>query len=189
MTPEKRIELAERAYTEFMEVLGIPIDYNSKETANRVAKMMVNEKCYALYNQPPNLKAFPNDKKYDEYIVVKDIPYYSVCAHHHVPFFGRVHVAYHPNKQIVGLSKFSRVVSFFASKPQIQEEMTEEIAQYLNSKIEPKGLAIRVYGSHMCMESRGAKAIGSMTLTQKFMGEIDKREVEGLFDENFRDRH
>ena len=182
MTQEDRelIELATESYQEFMDRLGIPKDENSEETAFRVAKMMLKERCKALYSDPPEVKTFPAES-YDEYIVVKDIPYYSMCAHHHVTFYGKAHVAYWPVCKVVGLSKIARVVKYFAGKPQIQEALTAEIAEYLWKVLNPRGLLVKLDGKHLCMESRGVEAVGAITITQKMMGEIDKTEAMELF--------
>jgi len=175
---------AGRQYKKFMEALGIDLkDPNSKDTPYRVAKMFVTER-RSFKEEPPELTLFPNTKKYDEYVVVKNIPYYSCCSHHHVVFYGQAYIAYHPDKQVLGISKFARVVQHFAAKPQIQEEMTQEIIEYLWKNIEPKGLMVVVTGKHMCMVSRGAKAEGSVTTTSAIKGEdngFDKKEALTLF--------
>jgi len=170
-------------YQNFMDELGIPKDANSKETAFRVSKMMLEERCAALHTVEPRVTTFPMEAGvgYDEYVVIKDVPYYSVCSHHHVTFSGTVDVAYHPDNLLLGASKVARVVQYFASKPQIQEGLTEEIAEFLAEKLKPKGLIVRVKGEHMCMTARGAKSIGSNMVTQKVMGVMDKAEVAQLF--------
>lgn len=176
----EKFHQATKAYQEFMDALGIPKDQHSQETAERVAKMFFLERCLALHKDPPAIKLFDNEGC-NEYVVVRDIPYVSICAHHHVAFFGKVHVAYLPGKKVTGLSKFGRVVQYFASKPQIQEELTTEISKFLWDSLEPKGLAVRIEGEHLCMTQRGVKAHGSKTITN-FVKNMDKREVEGLFD-------
>lgn len=180
MKDDKVIEEASKHYQAFMDTLGIPMDENSKDTAMRVAKMFYNELCATLRSDPPQMTFFPKDG-YDEYIVVKDIPYTSICAHHHVAFYGKAHVAYHPKDRIVGISKLARVVTHFAAKPQIQEILTTEILEYLWEALDPVGIMVRVEGMHLCMVSRGAKATGSTTVTQQVKGTIDKDEVAALF--------
>jgi GTP cyclohydrolase I len=180
MKTDDRIKEAAFHYSNFMKSLGIPIDENSADTAMRVARMMVNERCSSLYEDPPKLTFFPRDN-YDEYVVVKDIPYISVCAHHHVSFYGKAHVAYHPKKNVVGISKIARVVAYFSAKPQIQELMTTEIIDHLFSGLKPHGIMVRLEGTHLCMTGRGARAMGSKTITQAIRGKMDKREVEKLF--------
>ena len=181
-TDEVTVSRAAELYAQFMHLLGIPKDENSKDTAMRVAKMMYYEKCASLRNDPPKLTTFPNEGV-DEYIVVRDIPYASICAHHHVSFRGVAHIVYHPGDRIVGLSKFARVVQHFAAKPQIQEILTTEVAEFLFKELSPVGIAVRIEGSHLCMEERGARAIGAHTITQKFMGDMDKAEVAALLEQ------
>lgn len=167
-------------YQKFMEAIGIPDDENSKDTAYRVAKMFVDELCGGLAQQPPELRVF-SANNYGQYIVVRDIPYYSLCAHHHITFFGTADICYFPDKHVLGLSKFARVVQHFAARPQIQELLTEEVADYLHAKLKPKGIVVRMTGEHLCMEARGAKAVGSSTITQALRGDsIDKNEVMHL---------
>jgi GTP cyclohydrolase I len=180
MQQTDRLEKATKCYEKFMRILGIPEDANSKDTARRVSKMMLEERCKSLYEEPPKLTFFPRDG-YDEYVVVKDIPYYSTCSHHHVTFYGKAHIAYHPKDKVLGISKFARVVSFYAGKPQIQETMTNEIIDYLWKELAPNGIIVRIDGEHLCMCSRGARAIGSSTITQAIRGQMDKTEVDNLF--------
>lgn len=177
---ENKLIMAGGLYAVFMELLGIKEDENSRETAYRVAKMMLSERCFSLSQKPPEFTLFPA-QDYDEYVIVKSISYFSMCAHHHVTFYGKVDIAYHPNKVLLGLSKFARIVYYFAGKPQMQEGMTNEIANYLYKSLEPIGLVVKVTGSHLCMESRGARATGSITVTQCLRGVIDKSEVAELF--------
>ncbi len=180
------LEVAGAFYKLFMETIGIEFDYNSDETPFRVAKMYLKELASSLKNPPPILTTFPNTltnegiRKCDEYVIVRDIPFFSICAHHHVTFFGKAHIAYHPDEHLLGISKFARVVDYFSKKPHIQEELTSEIACFLWDALKPKGLAIKMEAEHLCMTSRGIKAIGSKTVTQKYKGIIDKVEVESL---------
>lgn len=177
----EKIAKATKAYQKFMDVLGIPVDANSKETAFRVAKMFVNERCSGMFSEPPKLTSFPKDD-YEEYVVVKDIPFYSMCSHHHVTFFGKAHICYFPKDKVVGISKLARVVQHFSAKPQIQELLTSEISNYLWEHLDPLGLAVKMEARHMCMESRGAKVPGAFTVTQKIRGNIDKAEILKLFE-------
>ena len=94
---------------------------------------------------------------YDEMVLIKDIEYYSMCEHHLLPFFGRAHVAYIPNGKIIGLSKVPRIVDLFSRRLQVQERMTQEIADTLNDVLDPRGVAVVVEGQHMCMQMRGVQ--------------------------------
>ena len=106
----------------------------------------------------------------DEMVLVRDIEFYSLCEHHLLPIIGRVHVAYIPNGKVVGLSKIPRVVEVFARRLQIQEQLTEQIADAINDTIEPKGVAVVVHARHMCMEMRGVEKINSTTVSSALMG-------------------
>jgi GTP cyclohydrolase I len=145
------------------------------ETPKRVMEMY-KEVFRGLTDDSPNLKVFTNKDGYDQMIVETDIPYYSYCEHHLVPFFGKAYVGYIPNGKYVGLSKIVRTVDYFARKPQIQERLTEEIADYLFDGLTPQGLIVVVDGRHLCVESRGIKKSGVMTTTSAIRGDIDKSE-------------
>jgi GTP cyclohydrolase I len=107
---------------------------------------------------------------YDEMVVLKDIPFYSLCEHHMLPFFGRVHVGYLPNGKVVGLSKIPRLVEVFSHRLQIQEQMTKQIAEALNRTLTPKGVGIVVEARHLCMEMRGVETPGGQMLTSCMLG-------------------
>lgn len=106
----------------------------------------------------------------DEMVMVRDIEFYSLCEHHMLPIIGRVHVAYIPNGKVVGLSKIPRVVNLFARRLQIQEQLTEQIADAISETIDPKGVAVVVHARHMCMEMRGVEKINSTTITSALRG-------------------
>ena len=110
------------------------------------------------------------EEKYDEMVIVKDIDFYSMCEHHMLPFFGKVHVAYIPNGKIVGLSKIPRIVDMFARRLQVQERLTQQIADVLEEKLHPKGVAVVVEGYHMCMMMRGVQKQNSTTTTSAVHG-------------------
>ncbi len=124
------------------------------------------------YNQ--NIKEVLNDaifeEKYDEMVIVKDIDFYSMCEHHLLPFYGKVHVAYIPNGKIVGLSKIPRIVDVFAQRLQVQERMTQEIADTLDKYLNPRGVAVVVEAYHMCMMMRGVQKQNSITTTSAMHG-------------------
>lgn len=109
----------------------------------------------------------------DQMIHIKDIPFYSLCEHHMLPFFGVAHVAYIPGERIVGLSKIPRVVDMIANRLQNQERITQQIAQYLVNQLNPRGVAVVLNARHMCMEMRGVQKIGSTTTTSKMMGAFE----------------
>ena len=107
---------------------------------------------------------------YDEMVLIKDIEYYSLCEHHLLPFFGRAHVAYIPNGKIIGLSKIPRIVDIFSRRLQVQERMTQEIADTLNDVLEPRGVAVVVEGQHMCMQMRGVQKTSAYMSTSHMVG-------------------
>ena len=110
------------------------------------------------------------DQDYDEMVLVKDIPFYSLCEHHMLPFFGSCHVGYLPKGRVVGLSKIPRVVGVFAHRLQLQERMTKEIAEALSQALEPKGVGVVVEARHLCMEMRGVQKPGGQLITSCMLG-------------------
>ena len=135
------------------------------ETPKRVANMY--EEIFAGLTEDPkqHIKLF-NEQSNDEMVIVKDIPFYSMCEHHLLPFFGKAHIGYIPSdNKIIGLSKLARIVDNFAKKPQVQERLTSDIADFLNDNLQPKGVAVIMEAEHMCMTMRGARAAGSKTQT------------------------
>lgn len=140
------------------------------ETPKRVANMY--EEIFAGLTEDPkqHIKLF-NEQSNDEMVIVKDIPFYSMCEHHLLPFFGKAHIGYIPSdNKIIGLSKFARIVDNFAKKPQVQERLTSDIADFLNDNLQPKGVAVIMEAEHMCMTMRGARAAGSKTQTSALRG-------------------
>lgn len=120
------------------------------------------------YQQDPNevLKSFEDGADgYDEIVLVRDIPIYSLCEHHLAPFWGKAHIAYLPARRIIGLSKLARLCEIFARRLQVQERLTKEIAQALKNNLKPKGTAVILECRHMCMESRGVRTPGTITTT------------------------
>ena len=120
-------------------------------------------------------------ESYNEMVLVKDIELYSLCEHHMLPFFGKAHVAYIPNGHIVGLSKIPRVVDVFSRRLQVQERLTEQILDCINTTLEPKGVAVVIEASHMCMMMRGVQKQNSLTTTSGFRGTFEKMETRNEF--------
>jgi GTP cyclohydrolase I len=139
-------------------------------TPNRVARMY--DELTAGYHVDPvkliNGAVFNVD--YDELVLVKDIDFYSMCEHHMLPFYGKAHVAYIPNGKVIGLSKIPRIVEMFARRLQIQEQMTSQIAQFLQETLEPQGVAVVIEGAHMCAMMRGVKKENTKMTTSKMTG-------------------
>jgi len=150
-----------------------------KETPKRVAKMY--EEMFASVGKTNDeiiselSKTFTeNDKegnqKFGDMVIVRDIPFYSTCEHHLVPFFGKAHVGYIPNKKVIGLSKIARLVEAIAKRPQIQERITKEVADCLVSMLEPAGVIVVIQAEHLCMSMRGVKKPGTKTVTSAARG-------------------
>jgi GTP cyclohydrolase I len=114
------------------------------------------------------------DVTYDEMVIVKDIDFYSLCEHHLLPFFGRVHVAYIPNGKVVGLSKVPRLVEMFARRLQVQERLTTQIAETLEQVLRPKGVAVVIESIHLCMMMRGVQSQNASAITSSIRGEFEK---------------
>ena len=141
------------------------------ETPKRVVKSY--EEFYAGYIQDPSeilSKVFEEIEGYDEIVLVKDILLESHCEHHMVPILGKAHVAYLPDKRVVGLSKLARVVDLFAKRLQTQETMTAQIADTINEVLKPKGVAVVIDAEHQCMSSRGVSKKGASTVTSRMLG-------------------
>ena len=161
----------EGAVTKVLELLGEnPNREGLLKTPSRVAKAW--EFLTQGYHEDPeailNQALFTSSN--DEMVVVRDIEFYSTCEHHMLPIIGRAHVAYIPDGKVVGLSKIPRIVNLFARRLQIQEQMTEQIADAISETINPKGVAVVLHARHMCMEMRGVEKINSTTVSSALRG-------------------
>ncbi len=161
----------EQAITKVLELLGEdPKREGLLKTPNRVAKAL--KFLTEGYEQDPkeilNQALFSTSN--DEMVLVRDIEFYSMCEHHMLPIIGRAHVAYIPDGKVVGLSKIPRIVNVYARRLQIQEQMTEQIADAILETIKPKGVAVVVHARHMCMEMRGVQKINSTTVSSALRG-------------------
>jgi len=165
----------ENAFEQILRVMQLDIkDPNLKETPHRIAKMYINELCKGLYEPEPKFTTFPNPK-YDEMVTLFNINVKSLCSHHFLPFIGKAHIGYIPNETICGISKLVRVVQWFMRRPQIQEGLTEQIADYLVEKLNPKGVIVVIEAQHHCMIVRGVEEYDSIMKTSA---------VRGVFVEN-----
>ena len=164
-------ERIEKAVRELLLAIGEDPDREGlAETPARVARMY--EEIFAGMEDDPKkyLKVFDEDNN-DEMVVVRDIPIYSMCEHHLIPFFGKAHIAYIPGDgKVIGLSKLARIVNCFAKKPQLQERLTAQVADFLDETLHPKGVAVVIEAEHLCMTMRGARASGAQTRTSALRG-------------------
>jgi GTP cyclohydrolase I len=160
-------EAAKRAVRDLLVALGRDVrEPGLRETPRRVAAAYAE----MLTHEPVSLTTFPNDAGYDELVVVREIPFHSLCMHHLLPFHGVAHVAYLPGERIIGLSKLARVVELFARELQLQERLTMQVAQCLEQHLRPKGVGVVLEAEHMCMSLRGAQKPGTRTTTSALLG-------------------
>ncbi len=155
-------------------VINTEEDHNTQDTARRVAKMYVREIFKGRYSHPPDITAFPNAKQYDQLYMTGPISVDSTCAHHFQPISGKCYIGIFPGKKVIGLSKFNRMVDWVVSRPQIQEEMTEQIADMIEVETEAKGIAVIVKAEHFCMTARGVKEHESDMMTSVLRGDFLK---------------
>lgn len=151
-----------------------------KETPKRVAKMYLNEIFNSVTKSHKEIaeefsKFFSDEEnepvdKFGDLVIVKDIPFYSSCEHHLVPFFGKAHVGYIPNEKVIGLSKIARLIDALCKRPQLQERITNQVANLLYAMLDPIGVMVILEGQHMCMTMRGVKKPGSITVTSAARG-------------------
>jgi len=161
------LDAAARAVSDLLVALGHdPASEHLADTPRRVAD------AYAELLTPRafDLTTFPNDEGYDELVLVRDIPFQSLCQHHLLPFHGVAHVGYIPADRILGLSKLARVVDLFAGGLQVQERLTQQVGDWLDEHLQPKGVGVVLEAEHLCMSLRGVKAQGSRTVTSAVHG-------------------
>ena len=141
------------------------------ETPDRVARMYA-EICAGLHQEPSEHLATMFEADHDEMVMVRDIPMYSLCEHHLIPFIGKAHVAYIPNRSgnVIGLSKVARLVDGFAKRPQVQERLTRQVADALEEHLQPRGVLVVMEAEHLCMSMRGVRKAGSSTVTSSVTG-------------------
>lgn len=163
------LDAAEEAAAAFLTALGLPPDSPSlRATPGRMARAYAE----MFAPRPFELTTFPNDEGYDELVLARAIPVQSMCEHHMLPFVGVAHVGYLPGARIVGLSKLARVVEMFARRPQVQERLTQQIADWLQTNLAPRGVGVVLEAEHLCMTLRGVRASGASTVTSAVHGQL-----------------
>ena len=179
---EERIRAIAEHMRAVIEILGLDAsDPNLVETPERVAKMYLEMFSGLAEGAEPDITFFPNTESYKAMVIEKDIPFYSLCSHHFVPFYGHAHLAYIPNESIVGLSKMPRILDFYARRPQLQERLTEQVAGFLADKLNPQGVMVVIEARHLCVEMRGVKKCGALTVTSAIRGIFYNRSVREEF--------
>ena len=164
---EMDLDAGAEGVQQLLMALGIDTEAEGlRDTPRRVAK------AYAEMLTPVPFEAttFPNEEGYDELVVARAIPFHSLCEHHLIPFVGVAHVAYLPGERIVGLSKLARVVEFFARDLQVQERLTQQVANWLNEHLEPRAVGVVLEAEHLCMSLRGVQKQGATTVTSALHG-------------------
>ncbi len=158
---------AEQAAAAFLTALGVPLESEGlRGTPGRMARAYAE----LFAPRPFELTTFPNEERYDELVLARAIPVHSVCEHHLLPVVGVAHVGYLPGGRILGLSKLARVVEMFARRPQMQERLTQQVADWLQANLAPRGVGVVLEAEHLCMTLRGAQARGSSTVTSAVHG-------------------
>lgn len=178
MDDDLKIELIEKHFREIMNIMGLDLSDDSlKGTPHRVAKMYVKEVFSGLNpKNKPAAKLFENKYKYKEMLVEKDITFHSHCEHHFVPIYGKAHVAYISNGDVIGLSKINRIVQYYSKRPQVQERLTMQIGNELKEALGTADVAVIMDAYHMCVSSRGVQDTNSSTVTSFYSGKFEHDE-------------
>jgi len=161
LTREEKDDMISKVEEKFEEIFDL-LHFNRndpqlEESPHRIAKMYVNEVFSGNYDEQPKITVFPNTKEYDEMVVLGPIQIKSMCSHHWMPFLGNAYVAYIPGDKVVGISKLVRITKWFMRRPQIQEELTKQIADFVQETLDPLGVAVFIEATHMCMVMRGVE--------------------------------
>jgi GTP cyclohydrolase I len=164
---EPDLERAAAGARILLEALGVDLD---NESLARTPERMAAALGELMSARPFHLTTFPNDGGYDELIVARSIPLRSLCEHHMLPFVGTAHIGYLPGTRILGLSKLARVLEHFASRPQVQERLTVQVADWLSAQLSPVGVGVVIEAEHLCMTLRGVQAPGTTTITSSLLG-------------------
>ncbi len=180
---EVKVERIADLFGQIMETLGLDLrDDSLRETPQRFAKMYVQEIFRGLDpQQRPRIATFENRYQYKQMLVERDIRLHSCCEHHFLPILGRAHVAYIPDRHVVGLSKLNRVVDYYARRPQVQERLTQQIAVALQQDLETPDVAVWIEASHLCVAMRGIQDEASVTVTSAYEGRFREPAIQLQF--------
>jgi GTP cyclohydrolase I len=167
--PAIDLAAAARGAAQLLTALGVSLDSEATAaTPSRMARAYYELLSSAVFE----LTTFPNDERYDEVVLARSIPVTSVCEHHMLPFVGVAHVGYVPGERILGLSKLVRVVEMFARRPQTQERLTKQVANWLQDQLQPAGVGVVIEAEHTCMSLRGVRTLGNTTVTSTMVGTL-----------------
>lgn len=167
--PVPDLDAAEQAAAALLHALGISTAGEAlRDTPRRMARAFAE----MFTPKPFEATTFPNEEGYDELVLVRDIPFRSICEHHLLPFTGTACVGYLPGDRILGLSKLARVVDYFACRPQVQERLTKQVADWLTDHLQPRAVGVVIRAEHTCMTLRGVHATGSTTVTSTLLGTL-----------------
>ena len=183
ITDEEKIRIVSSHFREIMNTLGLDLDDDSlKGTPRRVAKMFVKEIFSGLNpKNKPAIALFENKYRYDQMLVEKNITLYSNCEHHFVPIVGKAHVAYISSGKVIGLSKLNRLVQYYSKRPQVQERLTMQIANELQTILETESVAVVIDAVHLCVSSRGVQDTNSSTVTAHYSGKFKQEDTKSEF--------
>jgi GTP cyclohydrolase I len=175
MSNKEKKERISILFSEIMDVLGLDLTDDSLQgTPDRVAKMYIEEIFSGLNpKNKPKVALFDNKYQYNQMLVEKNITFYSNCEHHFVPIIGKAHIAYKSSGKVIGLSKLNRIVQYYAKRPQVQERLTNQIANELKTVLETEDVAVIIDAKHLCVSSRGVKDDTSATVTTYYGGEFN----------------
>lgn len=180
LSEDEKIKAIAKHFRSIMEILNLDLTDNSlRDTPNRVAKMYVKELFDGLDpNLAPSISKFENSFEYNDCILEKNIPFYSLCEYHFVPTKGVAHVAFYANEKIIGLSKINRIVNYLSKKPQVQEKLTVEIVTYLKNVLQTEDVACVLEAEHLCVNMRGIKDVNSLTTTAEYSGKFNEPSIK-----------
>jgi GTP cyclohydrolase I len=167
--PQADVAAARRAARDLLVALGLPVDSPAMADTPR---RMVGAYLEMLTPRSFDLTTFDNDEGYDELVLARGIPVQALCEHHLLPFVGVAHVGYLPRDRILGLSKLARVVELFARRPQVQERLTKQVADWLDDRLSPRGVGVVIEAEHSCMTLRGVRAADTRTITSTLLGTL-----------------
>lgn len=183
LSDSEKMDKIEHHFAQIMNTLGLDLyDDSLCGTPKRVAKMFVKEMFSGLNpDNKPKISLFENKYGYKKMLIEKDITLYSNCEHHFVPIIGKVHVAYIPDKHVIGLSKINRLVHYYAKRPQVQERLTIQISEALKEALQHNNVAVVIAADHLCVASRGINDTNSITLTAHYSGQFENEAIKQEF--------